>query len=389
MPAMSIPRAHMSLSNYCERMGVIPLHFFGGSSASVFNVLDGCSSVWMRHPWQADDNVSHEDLAFELVDAERTLFEFLGYPVHPQWINIEMPYPSKSGSMYNGNGYYHSVATQIGYVHDVGARATESIATDLAVSYDDADGDGFDETATVDVSALDQSGWYDDYGSILVVPSGYGEEFAIDRVVSISATTITIRTWNLIDPEIASRFPSNDILPINLDIPGNRVSSVDLIREYNDPTGGVTFKWDGYADQTGTAYIVDSAAGVIRLKPADTTSCVGRPPDKVRISLYAGFVADDYWNVARGKRIDVDPVFAETIRFLATARLNRDLCGCNNLVALGKDLRQDMALISPQGNFLAVADVIQECPFGTRRGEWLAWNRVRHFGDKYHSVAVV
>ena len=156
---------------------------------------------------------------------------------------------------------------------------------------------------------------------------------------------------------------------------------------------------DGYLD------IVDYEAGVVRPIPAEfeygvdctvtpVSFCslggpggAGGAPDRIKLWFYAGNISQDY---LAGYTLDpVSNDIAESIRLLATARLDRELCGCSNIIALGQSLRKDMSLVSPQGNFLAVADAIQECPFGTRRGEWLAWNRLKTYTDKFHSVALI
>lgn len=390
MPALPIPRPHTTLSSYADKMGINPLHFFGGHAPGLFQLSGSCSNTWHRHTWQDDDNVSHEDLAYQLINAERDMMEIFGFPVFPQWIELSMPYPNPRTGMYDKYGGYKTLSTQVGYVHAGGKRAVEVVSSGLAVTYSDEDGDSFEETATIDISGLDQTGWFDNYGKILVVPSGYTEEFSIDTYASIDSTKIVAHTWVMIDPEIASRFPTNDLLRIDLMDNANLIQTVDLHRVYNDTTGACTFLWEDGTTQTGSLLVVDDAAGVVRPSPASGTWCTGTAPFKVNISIYAGHQPDlfmvHYSDFELGR---LDPLIGEAIRLMATARLERDLCGCSNVVALGKDLREDMALVSPQGNFLAVADVIQECPFGTRRGEWLAWNKVKNFTDKYISVALV
>ena len=84
----------------------------------------------------------------------------------------------------------------------------------------------------------------------------------------------------------------------------------------------------------------------------------------------------------------MDEYMADAVFHLATARLHRDICGCTNAQALAEELRTDMALVSPQGNFLAVADKIQESPFGTRRGEWLAYQQVLR-AEKHFEVSIM
>jgi hypothetical protein len=109
-------------------------------------------------------------------------------------------------------------------------------------------------------------------------------------------------------------------------------------------------------------------------------------PDRAKISYYSGTVSQEY---IEGLTLNpLDRHLADAVFYLATARITRDLCGCNNAHSLSTELRTDMALVSPEGNFLAVADKIQEAPFGTRRGEWLAYQEIK-LSAKHIEVAVI
>lgn len=383
-----IHKPAMTLSAYADLMGIDPIHFFGGTSASVMNIFSGCASVWFRHTWQSSEQASHEELAMQLLDAERSIAELIGFPITPQYVEIDLPVPDFRNGLHNKYGEYKSITTNIGNVVAGGVEATELIASSLAVVYSDEDSDGFEETGTIDASDPAFADWSDNYGKLVIVPAGGVLQDAIDTYVSFSNDEIVVNTWVMIKPEIASRFPSNDITPVDLEQSANLIQSVDVYRVYNDPTQACTILYSDGTEQQCTLDILDVGAGIVRPVPTTLVACSGQAL-RYKVSLLAGYVEDSFWINASGDTNRYSPLWEDTVKLLATARLDRDICGCNNVNALAKDLRTDMALVSPQGNFLAVADLIQECPFGTRKGEWLAWNRIRMFGDKYHSVAIV
>lgn len=386
-----IAQPKMTLTQYAEEMGIPLLHFFGGVSANVFQALSGCTSIWYRHTWQNDDQVALEELAKEVLYAERQISELVGFPIAPMHVTVDMPVPGKT--LKDSKGNYKGVATQMGYIHAAGVRAETLLASDVAVVYSDEDGDGFEETGTIDVSAFSAefANWDDDYGELKVCPSGYGTELAIDMYRDYADGNITVFTWNMMDPGVASRIPGNDMYPVNMDENANRIQSVDIYRVYNDSTQAAKILFSDGSEATCTVQIEDVSAGLVRPIPdaASLASCGSAVPLRYQIGLYAGYLDQPGWRWSVGGKSEYSPLFSEAVRMLATARLSRQICGCNNVATLAHELQVDMALVSPQGNFLAVADVIQECPFGTKAGEWKAWNNVKLFADKHYSAALV
>jgi hypothetical protein len=404
--ARPLPRTHIAQSDYAMLMGINPINFEGCSVDGLFQEVSGCNSVWPRFAWQTAGNASREDLAIQLDDAERTIGRYsLGFNVAPEWVELDMPYPGiRSGQSVMRDIYnkYRTISLQQGKVIAGGRRAVYSLGTFL-VTYTDDDGDGFPERATIDLA--NEYDWRE----IRIYHKGTdaNPEWEIKPINRIDKTTYEIHmdSWLFVDPDLTSAFPRDRTPVVDISAGTNLVAEVDVYLEYNDVNSpSCQFIWnsDG-STQDGYLDIVDHEAGVVRPIPATFeygVSCTvtpvslcggnglgGSEPDRVKLWFYAGNISQDYL-----AGYTYDPLakdIAESIRLLATARLDRDLCGCSNIIALGKDLRKDMSLVSPQGNFLAVADVIQECPFGTRRGEWLAWNRMKTYTDKYVSVAVI
>lgn len=402
--ARSIPRTHLPQATYAMLMGINPINFEGCSVDGMFQESNGCNSVWPRFSWQSTGNASREDLAIQMVDAERTLKTYeLGFNVAPEWIELDMPYPGRhSGMLPMRNIYneYRTIALQQGKVIAGGRRATYFIGT-FPVVYTDDDGDGFPERATISLS--NEYDWREI--RVYHVGTDADPEWEIRPINKVDKVNydLYLDSWLFVDPDLTSAFPTVSTPVVDITGGTNLVANVDVYLEYNDINGpSCQFIWNGGSStvtQDGYIDIVDHEAGVVRPIPANfeygvtctitpLTSCLYTgEPDRIKLWFYAGNTSQHYRS---GLTLDpLDSDLAESIRLLATARLDRDLCGCTNIISLGKSLRQDMSLVSPQGNFLAVADAIQECPFGTRRGEWLAWNRMRSYTDKYVSVGLV
>lgn len=397
--ARKIAVTHTPLQDYASALGLNPMHFEGAAAAGYFQHMGHCNSVWYRHSWQNPDNVSHEDLAREMRDAEIAISKELGYNIAPKWQVLDIPYPKPKhrsmGFMRGASGEFRSINVQIGKVISGGRRGTEYIDT-FQIEYVDEDSDDFEETAKIDLGAE-----YDPRELKVFFKGTDGDPaWEIRPIRKIKDNIIYLDSWLFIDPDLKSNFPKTGVDPIQIDDATNLVTEVDVYRVYNDRSlPECQFIWDAEnTTQDGYLQILDREAGIVRPLPANyqvgvactqinpSTFCTSREPDRVRVYLYSGKQSDDYLN---GYSLDpLDSYYIESITLLATARLHRNLCGCNNIFDLGQSLREDMALVSPLGNFLAVADKIQECPFGTRRGEWLAWNRLANDADHFLTVGI-
>ena len=400
--ARSLPRTNIAQSDYATLMGINPINFQGCSVDGLFQESSGCDSIWPRFAWQTSANASREDLAIQLADAEKTIGRFsLGFNVVPMWVELDMPYPgarSKLPPMRDIYNRYRTISLQQGKVIAGGRRAVYFLGS-FSVVYTDEDGDEFQEMATI---SLDNE--YD-WREVRVYHKGTNADPKWEiRPINVNRDTNELHadSWLFVDPDKVSAFPADRAVAVNITNAVNLIDEVDVYLEYNDVNSpSCQFVWNsdnGDMVQDGYIDIIDFEAGVIRPIPANfeydvtcnitpVSTCYNREPDRIKLWFYAGSASQDYLG---GYTLDpLDSVIAESIRLLATARLDRELCGCNNIINLGKSLRKDMSLVSPQGNFLAVADAIQECPFGTRRGEWLAWNRMKTYTDRYVSVALI
>jgi hypothetical protein len=112
---------------------------------------------------------------------------------------------------------------------------------------------------------------------------------------------------------------------------------------------------------------------------------VCRDPDFVKTWYYCGMIDDGYLANTRNDPLPLR--LARAIMWLATARLERPLCACSNVSSLSQSLQADIAVAGEGGDMLS--DDALNCPFGTKRGEIMAWRAIRKMLPKRAHVAVL
>ena len=169
--AEPLPYTLLSLSGYAQIMGINPVHFMGATASSigVFPIQGGggsnsCNDLWHRYSWQWADSVSHYDLAEAIQQAEYDIARELGYWMAPMWISQEVhQYPRhhrqdvyRVGGR-NVRGQMNSIKTNFAKIIAGGRRNVDTKLGTATVAggslaYTDEDGDGFAETATVELA---------------------------------------------------------------------------------------------------------------------------------------------------------------------------------------------------------------------------------------------
>jgi hypothetical protein len=112
---------------------------------------------------------------------------------------------------------------------------------------------------------------------------------------------------------------------------------------------------------------------------------VCRDPDFVKLWYYSGLIDDGY--LAGTSQDPLSNWMAMSIAQIATARLQKPLCACSNVTALADEWRQDVSRLGEGGSMLSPAAL--DNPFGTRRGEVLAWKRMSKLALRRGKVALV
>jgi hypothetical protein len=429
--ASPIPYTWLSLPRYAQLLGISPVHFQGAVGTSVWGLAENrCEDIWPRHSWQSSDQISREDLARIIKSAEDEISSYVGYPLAPTWYtNENHRYPQHHRpDLYavggtNVRGQRKSVSTKWDKVIRAGRRAVTLVGTPTvgsgSIAYTDEDGDGFFERATVTVAttlteACELKAYF--------TGEGGAQEWEIrparSKVISGGTLTMVFDSWLFIDPDLQAYHPDMDgFTAIDITTTANFVTTVDIYREYTDNSvASAQFFWEPeinsgivtcsncggtgcvactFTTQDGCLLVRDVEGGWVVPTPAtyDATSAqwtasaysVCRDPDQVKIWYYAGEMDDDFLS---GSSCDpLSDFFARAIAWLATARVERPFCQCGNVTSLVASWREELAMVG-ETSHLFDFDLL-DAPFGTRRGELMAFKAVSMLGKRNISSGVL
>lgn len=420
--AEPLPRTHLALHRYAKILGIPPLHFAGAVATAldpqVFPV-EGCDSVWPRYSWQDTDQVSHEDLARSIYDAERDIEAVLGYPIAPTWISEEVrPYPRHHrrdvvGAYTDVRGRNPGVKLRWGKVAGPGRRSVSLIGTATttggSLTYQDLDGDGFSERARIQMSTS-----VTDANEIKVYFTGKSGAQAweirpvLSKSISSGVVTITLPSWLLVDPDLQAAYPTSDgFAAIDCSTTASFVSSVDVYQETTDETTvSAQYIWEPPTTTNYVGWVCSNCSGSGCAQCALTTQngcfavryadvgivtptvatysesdarwnaanwSVNRDPSQIKFWYRAGEFSDEY--LAGNSHDPLSDHFAHAVAWMATARLERAFCQCGNATALADHWREDLARNTREASQLLAMNLLDN-PFGTRRGELMAWQRI-------------
>ena len=415
-----LPYTLLSLDRFAQILGINPANFNSATGGSIFSGSQ-CSDLWYQHDWQNYDRVSRECLANAILEAETDLMKVVQYPLAPIWIAEEVhPYPTHHRTdVYGGvlnNRYQHKgLHTNLYKVLSGGIRAVTLVESGIVPTYLDLDHDGLFETARISCATTET-----DVREIKVYfhdMAGEQEwEIRPCKTKKIVAGTFTADfwLWQLIEPSLREEFSSgDDVTPIDISggsafipgdpfgnpvtqdvpavLPNSVVDEVDVYREYNDNTANsVELYWEdsddiGYDTQTGTLIVRDPELGWVVPSPATYNTdwitqpfTCGREPDLVKLWYQAGNVDTRYY---QSKSFDpLSDYWAKIIAMVATARLDRDICGCGcgNTETMFAYWREDMTLSDAgKSHYVNFSGDTLDNPLGTHRGEVMAWNKIR------------
>jgi len=401
----------LSLDRYARIMNINPVNFNGAtqidlsSGATLFPQVNNMNNIWPQYAWQSNDQLSIEELAHEIWIAEQDIISEIGCLPCPGWIEdeayaFETHYrPEISGFPVNPKALDPTLTLRHGRFIASGRRAVQMAGLrSVVVTYSDADSDGFYETATVVAAAPT--------GAVLKEMKVYFEghngdrewEIREPRTTSLVAGsfTATFWTWQMIKPSTKEALPTNAtvavaIPAVNLNTfpSADLVANVDVYREYNDFTQpGAIFKTNEVgvipSETDGYLYTQDPAGDIVVPIQADYDVIAGQWGESnacdlyqyVNLWYYSGYVDPKY-----KPRIVQDMLsdsLAKAIAYMATARTERIFMSNNNAVSLAVALRNDYAIMTRGANRYVNPDLLNN-PFGTRKGEYDAWNIVKNF----------
>lgn len=421
----------LSLDRMGQLTGQNPVHFSGGYGQTYFPDTNSCSDIFYQYMWQNQQNVSREEVALAIRQAEDEISRVLGYSPAPHWVEQEVRnYPQYfrrnvyEWGMSDVRGMPKSVQLGEGKFIEGGRRATSLVAAGRPVVYSDEDGDGFDETATI-TATTDLT----EKCEIHCYFEGHqGEdtwEIRPPRSVTLSGGTITFVfwSWQLFKPSLLDAFPTTNyavnnnlygVAPVDIEDANSYVAAVDVYREYTDTTqASVTFYWQRtslinaglwplggwccyncnntgcpaceFITQSGCITQKDASGMFVTPVPATYDSdqdqwdfsylfnC--RDPDLVKLWYRAGDQSQDY---LQGRTCDpLSNFYAEAIAMLATSRVTRPFCTCNNSLTLTNEWQRDLSFTgSRQNGSFVVSPSDLDNPFGSRYGAVLCWKKI-------------
>lgn len=418
-----LPRTALSMERYRTLLSFSPAFYWQAAGQTVFPLVNQCDDIFYQFYWQNEQQVSREEIAQAIVEAENDIAKVIGLPVAPWWWEDVYNYPRYyrrdvfEFGMSDNRGANKSVQLTRGGFLQGGQRATTLITANAAVVRTDTDGDGYKETATITTptASTDKCEIHCYFAGELANPDW---EVRTPRSITLTGGNVifTFWSWQLIDPELQQRFTvTGQSEPIDIEANASYVSVVDVYREYNDftavssqllwervnafnlgivPVGWCCSSCGGSGCIACELYAVD---GCIHVQNAEGTFVVPTPatydsdagqwqadytslcrdPDMVKVWYYAGNTSQDF---KAGRNCDpLDRNLAQAIAWLATARVNRPFCACNNSLAFPgpNSLQRDASFTGSRelGTF-AISQQDLENPFGTKIGEIRAWKQV-------------
>lgn len=425
-----LPLTILSLSSYARVMGITPAHFWGITAhdlnPQVFPT-NTCASIWYQYSWQDADKVSRWDIAAEIARAEEEIANLIGFYPGPVWVEGErISYPRIHRRDYYGTGLtpranFKGVSSAWGKIIEVGKRNVDLVdyasVAGGGLVYSDEDGDGFYETATVAVETA-----VADIKQLKVYHAGHDGEPAWEirqprrKYLSGGYVYFIFDSWLLVDPALYEWMTTDlGASSINASTTANFVAQVDVYREYPDMTDEqALFLWQneavgcgacsgagcevcGYVQQDGCMSIGDYEQGILIPRPASYSAddsqwnaenwSGGREPDLVELNYRCGVVSREYSANRNPEPVPME--LAKAIAFMATARLERPLCGCTNVEALSANLRKDVTRSEPGTPFIFTTGKVADNPFGTLVGEVAAWRLLNLNYKRRARVAVI
>lgn len=381
--AIATTETLLSLDRYAEILGLDPRWFNQVRVAALDDAGLGCQPYWFQEGWQNPEFVSREELARAIAEAETILTEYLGFPPAPTWDVHETELPSLRHAF--GPSFAvrpgllaaetaPSLRTRYARVLAGGRKRWTPIAEGVPVTYSDPDGLGFRNLAEVDFTttlAFPAREW-------AVVPAGTREgDLERLRIRNLRATTygagqvhIEGLACRFVDPALWRR-PET----VDGDDPASYLPRVDVYRRYNcsDGPAYAAVEFCGrscshaceQAVQPGCLYIRRGREGLVGLTPAAwsgamwTATGLAVVPEVVRLYTYVGYPSDEFGEMA--------PPLDRAVAALATARLDKPLCGCGHAGSLADYWRK----VPGEGETSPLRQ--SECPFGPQNGAYHAY----------------
>jgi hypothetical protein len=385
----------LSLAEFAAALGINPRHFNQIAYTPPQRSPVACDGGLFQHDWQASDQVSREQIAQAIYDAETMIEQYLQYRLKPAW---EVDEWRLAGRPFQRELYAYtpyaitrlraSVESRWKHIISGGSEAMTLLQANAPIvwwSVPDHPEDAITGTVTLavedGVEACEVELYY---------PGHEGDPaYQIRPVrVTISAltATITFPRYLTVAEEILESY---DPEPADWANDDDFLSEVDVYRHWNDPSRQALIMWEpgsscgcsvpgtctvcSYSVQEACLYLRSTPReGVFAWAPGEWSEgtfvggdlALGRGPDIIRLYYLAG------WEAPRGCPSTMDRRWQTVVARLAVTLLDRPACQCTSGIwdhwqESGADLGKGDAAVRFLSN-----------PFGPSRGGIYAWTRV-------------
>lgn len=399
-------KTKLSPDRWAQLMGFHPLFFNG---IFVPNVIEPSNTdlFWPQYSWQLSDQVSREDLAAAIAEAEANIEKALGYKLVPAWETDEWkpsirPYKpelvNQSGT--DLRGYNQIVKAEWGHFIVGGVMGKTRVQDGVVITWVDEDGDTYKEAGYVDVATS-----FDDCEIALYYPGkNQAEEWEIDvtKVTDLGggAKRVYFSRNQCVLSTKYEGFAEYNAIDGSDDT--NFITTIDVYRKYNDPQTQVTFMWEplgecdcgsstcpqcSYTQQNGCLGVRgDPSMSLVFYQPGtwnETTeefdaaewAVTSRIPDIIRLYYYAGLRDKNLSCPKKEMRYDWQRVVA----YYAASLLDRAVPAPSNVRDFVGRWQKDLAFTSGATELASynLSDSDLDSPFGTRAGAVAAWRKVK------------
>lgn len=408
------PSTFLSLERYANILGLDPIRFFQGETS----VKTGyqCEDVWYQLAFQDDQRISREELRQAISQAESDLIDVVKFFPAPQWYTETVDYPQFYQKEYRGrwgfqsNGFLQkTVHTRYGKLIGGGIRATTQIDSSSISRGSDIDttGDGFDDTAVFTITGIDFAicelqAYFKAYdaGDAANCRTDPGSEGAdeywrirpINATLSSTTATVYIPVWLLFKPQLQRQISATE--PINADNATSYVDTIEFWRVYNDTSTQASLLWatESWCSDYSCAWATQEAClrkasdrrGLFTVTPGTYDSTTGyfsqteftqnSEPDKVILYYYSGEQNNNKRNCD-----ELSYWWAMNIAVLATARLRKPICSCENILRSAEKWQEEITLSNTTRSFAFNIEDLSN-PLGTTYGALWVWHRIKNRG---------
>ncbi len=415
----------LPLDRWAELLGIDPRHFNQITTSA--KTVGTCDQVWKQYAWQENGQMSREDVALAIQQAENLIESYVGYNLVPSWAVDErvtvatIGIPGVINTGFRNSRFQNTTfRARLGHIISGGIEGKTLLSAETPVTYTDQDGDGYFETATI--LATVPAGTAPDEIAVFVPGENGHDEWELrplnnprnrrrDVTVSGTVATIVMQRELLVDPELVGALEPT---AVNGDMDMFFLATADVYRRFNDPSQQVTLMWSPRAGdscncasstcpscahnlQVGCLIASDFRQGHFGFSPAtfdaatqsfnSTSPVVGRVPDHLRVWYYSG-LQDQGRDVPT---LEMERQWERAVAYLSLTLMTRTFCGCENVrnfaARMVVDVAESVATPGMSRSF-SVPDRVLNSPWGTMKGAIIAWNLANEMSDRKIGRAV-